>query len=215
MKRPPLELGAIFQTDWTEHPVRIIAFDADVVMYDAWWPHKQAWGMENLSGTFTYYRVRRSVFLSRAHYLRTDEYTELEASIHRPDLPLAYARFESLNWHEQSPRSLAQLAQQIGQARSHENPNDDASLLKTSAIYLAPFGPKGSKKPSTLCFAQDGLAFSESEVLWNAWQLQAPHLRDCHLTLGIGIYRSGLRRRTPTFYIWGFLSKLDGGMNSS
>ncbi|WP_175759950.1 hypothetical protein [Burkholderia ambifaria] len=215
MNYPPLELGAVFQTDWTEHPIRVIAFDADAVMYDAWWPHKQAWGMENLSGTFSYYRVRRTLFLSRAHYLRTDEYTELEASIHRPDLPLAYAQFESLNWYDQRPESLSQLAQQMAQARGHQNPSDDASLLKTSAIYLAPFGPKGSQKPPTVCYAQDGYAFNESEVLWNAWQLQAPHLGDRHLTTGIGIYRLGVRRRTPTFYIWGSLSQLNGGTSSS
>ncbi|HEB3529188.1 hypothetical protein KDX20_33020 [Burkholderia cenocepacia] len=208
MNYPPLELGAVFQTDWTELPIRVIAFDAEVVMYDAWWPHKQAWGMENLSGTFSYYRVRRPLFLSRAHYLRTDEYTELEASIHRPDLPLAYAQFELLNWYDQRPASLSQLAQQVAQARGHQNPSDDASLLKTSAIYLAPFGPKGSQKPPTVCYAQDGYVFNESEVLWNAWQLQAPHLGDRHLTSGIGIYRLGIRRGTPTFYIWGSLSQL-------
>ncbi len=201
-----VELGAVFQVGWSENPVRVIAFDSSVVMYDTWWPHRSAWGMEKLSGTFSYYRLSRSIFESKARLLRVEPYTPAEAEAHRPDLPFSFAQRASLSWYSSWPQELSQVAAHL----SSEKQCGVQAWLEVAAIYLAPFGPKDSAKPASLVSAKNGIAFSEPEALWQAWQLQKRHIGEKQLTAGVGIYRSGVRRRVPTYYIWGSRSRLEG-----
>ena len=210
MKTPPIELGAVFQTDWSENPIRVIAFDSSVVMYDAWWPHKAAWGMEKLIGKFSYYRLPLALLLQKSKYLRTDKYTDQETTVHRPDLPFAFAQCDLLDWYAQRPKSIGQLEQML----SRPSPLGTELRLKVPAIYLSPFGPKDSSKPAVLIHAKDGESFTEAEVLWHAWQLQAPHLGERHLTNGVGVYRSGIQKRIPSYYIWGFKSRLESAVKN-
>lgn len=205
MKSTPIELGAVFQTEWSENPIRVIAFDNSVVMYDAWWPHSSTWGMGKLSGNFCYYRLPLTLLMQEAKYLRTEKYTDQEARVHRPDLPFAFAQYNVLDWYAQCPESMSQLEQFL-ESRSAFGTE---LLLKVPAIYLSPFGPKGSSKSEVLVHAKNGESFTEAEILWHAWQLQIPHLRAHQLTSGVGVYRSGIKKRIPTYYIWGCKSRLD------
>jgi hypothetical protein len=79
----------------------------------------------------------------------------------------------------------------------------------TPSIYLAPFGPNNGARPATLLEASDGKAFTAAELLWLAWKLPKPHLGSSPLTRGIGLHRAGFQRKTPSYYIWGALSRLD------
>ena len=201
-----LELGAVFKTAWSADPIRVIAFDSSVVMYDTWWPHRSAWGMAKLSGTFSYYRLPRPLFDEKSEFLRVEPYSSDESNVHRPDLPFSFAQHTSLSWYSGSLPKISQVALRLGSAsRSGVQP-----VLKVASIYLAPFGPKDGAKTASLIHAEDGMAISEPEVLSQAWQLQKPLLGDQRLTEGIGIYRSGVRRRIPSHYIWGSRSRLEG-----
>jgi hypothetical protein len=201
-----LHIGAVFQTEWDSGPLRVIAFDEEVVMYDCWWPHIPGWGIDSLNRTISYYRLPTSLLLSKGKYLRTEAYTEAELSIHRPDLPLAFARFAGLEWPAECP------------ATPEEFPNsslacpDDQSIqtcLDAAKIYLEPFGPKGSCKPGVMIEAENRARFTVNEILWHAARLQSPFLREVKMTSGIGIYRSGIRRKLPSYYIWGSKSRMD------
>jgi len=205
--RSSIELGAVFQFDWDERPIRVIAFDDDVVMYDSWWESTNSWA--KLTWRFFYYRTRRDFFETRSRYLRTDPYTEEEYNVHRPDLPLAFATHDSLSWYTQQPNSEVDLEQQLANARIHEQKSAASARLTAPAIHLAPFGPKGMSKPTTLITAKNRESFSEAEMLWHAWQLQAPYLRENQIARGIGIHRLGIQRRKPSYYIWAAKSKLE------
>ena len=56
------------------------------------------------------------------------------------------------------------------------------------------------------CSAPAG--FTDAELLVAAWEIQAPHLRAEVRTEGVGLHRSGLHRRIPSYYIWGSQSRL-------
>lgn len=211
MKNQSIELGAVFQAEWSANPIRIVAFDSSVVMYDTWWPHKEAWGMEKLNGKFSYYRLPLALLLKRAKYLRTEKYSEKEASVHRPDLPFAFAQYKFLDWYDQEPKSLEHLENTLSSSPSRAKD----LRLTLPAIYLSPFGPKDSSKPAILVHAKDGESFSESEILWHAWQSQYPHLGTRHLTSGVGVYRSGVQRSIPSYYIWGSQSKLEQAVSNA
>jgi hypothetical protein len=189
-----MNLGAVFEVDWTPEPVRVIAFDRHVVMYDTWWSHRGSWGMSKLLGKYSYYRLHRDYFEEHASLLRSEPLTEQEVQVHRPDLPLAFAARQSLSWYEQWSTDLQIESEQT---------------LEASAIYLAPFGPRDSSKPAVLVHAANGRSFSETELLLAAKSVQDPHIREFPLTGGVGIYRSGIQKRLPSYYLWGAKSRLE------
>jgi hypothetical protein len=206
MNSSHLHSGAVFQTEWDSRPIRIIAFDDEQVMYDSWWPHVPGWGIDSLNRTVSYYRLPTSLLFSKAKYLRTEEYTEAELSIHRPDLPFAFARSPSLEWPTGSPATVEEFPNGLFQLA--DKPSEPRTL-DTPKIYLAPFGPKGSSKPGVLVEAENGTCFTVEEILWRAAQLQSQYLREIKVTAGVGIYRLGIQRKLPSYYIWGAKSRME------
>jgi hypothetical protein len=205
-----LELGAVYQPDWDERPMRVIAFDESVVMYDSWWPHEQSWGFaKRIPSTVTYYRLPRKFLLARARYLRTECYTEKEFETHRPDLPLAFAQFDAINWYDGPPANRSQLSRLLSKQAKRRDSGSNCERLSVTAVCLCPFGPKNSTKKGALVKARDGNGFTVAELLWEAWCLQVPNLRDERVTNGIGLYRLGLEHRIPSYYIWGATSRLE------
>ena len=195
MNTPSIALGAVFEAQWSPEPVRIVAFDDSVVMYDTWWSHKRSWAMGRLLGSFSYYRLSRPYFESHSKYLRTDPYSEEEQTVHRPDLPFEFAQRSQLSWYEPWSGLPSAPVQE--------------PILRSPALFLAPFGPRDSAKPAVLVRAENGESFTENELLNLARDLQTPHLRDGRLTNGVGIYRSGIKKRLPSYYIWGTRSRMD------
>jgi len=174
--------------------MRVIAFDSAEVMYDVWWPDRAAWGMARLLGDFTYYRLPRHYVEANARYIRIDSLSEMELRVHRPDLPFAVAQREDVSWYEPSWQGAV---------------FETAPALAASSIYLAPFGPRDSAKPASLLAADNGTAFTEAELLTKAKILQVPFVGDVRLAEGVGIYRTGIKKRVPSYYIWGARSRAD------
>lgn len=206
MNTSNLQVGAVFQPEWDTRPIRVIAFDAEQVMYDCWWPHVPGWGIDSLNRTISYYRISLSWFLNKSKYLRTDAYTEAELSIHRPDLPFGFARFANIEWpsipfatKEDFPGSTS-IITQVGAS---------TPILNTAKLYLLPFGPKGSSKPGVLLESENPCGFTIEELLWHAARLQSQYLREIKVTNGVGIYRSGIQRKLPSYYIWGAKSRME------
>ncbi|WP_173346109.1 hypothetical protein [Pseudoduganella dura] len=206
MNPSDLHVGAVFQREWDSCPIRVIAFDDEQVMYDCWWPHIPGWGIDSLNRTISYYRLPLSLLLKKSTYLRTDEYTEVELCIHRPDLPFGFARFADLEWPSIPPVAEDDFPGHTSFMAGVEASNP---LLHTEKLYLHPFGPKGSVKPGVLLESENPTGFTVDEVLWHAARLQAPHLREIKVTTGVGIYRSGIQRKLPSYYIWGAKSRME------
>jgi hypothetical protein len=189
-----IALGVVFEIDSSPYPMRVIAYDDAEVMYDVWWPHKNAWAMASLLGNFTYYRLARDYVEANGRGIRIDPLSDKEQQIHRPDLPFAVAQRESISWYD------GPWAQAVISTRP---------VLAVNAIYLSPFGPRDSAKPPVLIQADNGEHFTELELLTKASELQHPLVGDVRLTEGVGIYRAGIKKRTPSYYIWGARSRAD------
>lgn len=198
MSSPGLSIGGVFELASHANPVRVVGLDDHVVMYDTWWPHLGAWAMAKLVGRFTYYRMSRAHFESQARLLRVDPFSELELSVHRPDLPFSFAQRADLSWYEQWSEAGA-----ISKSTS----TGTAPALDAPAVFLEPFGPRGSPKPLVLFHASNGRFFTEEELLHVARAAQARFIGDVRLTNGVGLYRSGIKKRIPSFYLWGAISK--------
>lgn len=181
-----IALGAVFAIESNPYPMRVIAFDDAEVMYDVWWLHREAWGMARLLGDVSYYRLPRDYIEANARYIRTDPLSDMELRVHRPELPFAVAQRNEISWYEPSWK---------------EGVLETAPVLTASSIYLAPFGPRDSAKSASFLAADDGEAFTEAELLTKARILQAPFVGDVRLTEGVGIYRAGIKKRLPSYYI--------------
>jgi hypothetical protein len=113
---------------------RVLLHDSDVVMYDAWWPHLDGWGLADLEAIkhqrISYYVTTVSTVLEKATYQRSDPLSADERAVHRPDLPFAAVHDAMITWSSAYTGRLTE-------ARSE---------LNTSQIYLLPFGPGGGTK---------------------------------------------------------------------
>ena len=189
-----MESGAVFKVDWSPEPVRVLAFDVHVVMYDAWWPHKGAWGMSKLLGKYSYYRLQRNYFEEHASFLSLEPLSEREVQVHRPNLPFSFGVSQSLSWYERWPNDLRIESEYV---------------LHSPAVYISPFGPRDSSKPAVLVHATNGQSFTAPELLIASKQIQDTHIRELPLTSGVGIHRLGIQKRLPSYYLWGAKSRLE------
>ena len=215
MEAARIEVGAVLQ--WTddaqrawrvrdERPFRVLAHDSGVVMYDAWWPHLDNWGLANLGEAkkrrINYYVVTTSTLVEKAAFVGSEPLTEAEISLHRPDLPFAAVQCKTLSWPAEAPGSAEAFA------RSWRSAGCPAGTLVASEVYLFPFGPKGGERAGVRVKADNGTSFSSDELVWKASVAQAPFIRTGAPVQGVGIYRSGLNRGIPAYYLWGSQSRM-------
>jgi hypothetical protein len=191
-----IETGAVFRFPHDERPNRVLIHHGDVVMYDAWWPHLDGWGLQDLKAIMrqriTYYVATVSTVLEKATYLWSEPLSADERAVHRPDLPFTALQNQATTWSD-PPDRLGEQA---------------AAELKASGLYLFPFGPGGGTKAGIRVTADDGSSFSADELIRKAQTVQARHLTDAAPVAGVGIYRSGLQRGLPAYYLWGAESRM-------
>ncbi|MEV0430434.1 hypothetical protein [Micromonospora sp. NPDC050495] len=200
-------MGAVLRWPHDDRPLRVIAHDRGVVMYDTWWPHLGRWGLADLGEVkkrrVSYYVATASALTEKAAYVRSEPLTKDEVALHRPDLPFAVGQCEVLSWPAEAPESTEALARR---RRAAGGPEGEA--LAVSEVYLLPFGPKGRERAGVRVEADNGTSFSWDELVWKAAVIQAPLVRAGASVPGIGIYRSGVYRGVPAYYLWGSQSRL-------
>lgn len=214
MEPAQVELGAVLQWAHDDRPFRVVAYSHDVVMYDSWWPHLCNWGLASLGEVkkrrVNYYVATAATVLEKATFVRSEPLTEAEISLHRPGLPFAAVQCQVLSWPAEAPGSARAFARSW---RSAGGPETEE--LGASEVYLFPFGPKGGERAGVRVKADNGTSFSWDELAWKASVVQAPFVRAGASAQGVGIYRSGLNRGVPAYYLWGSQSRLHGQIASS
>jgi hypothetical protein len=191
-----IEPGVVFRFPHDDRPNRVLLHDSHVVMYDTWWPHLNGWGLADLEAIkrkrITYYVTTVSTVLKKATFLPSAPLSTDEWAVHRPDLPFAAVQDAAITWSSDHVGRLT----------------DDRTDLSASQIYLFPFGPGGGTKAGVRVGADNGSSFTLEELFHKAQAAQARHLGDVIPVAGVGIYRSGLQRGVPAFYLWGSTSRL-------
>ena len=211
MEAARIEVGAVLQwphdaqQSWRirdDRPFRVLAYDSGVVMYDPWWPHLGNWGLANLGEVkkrrVNYFVVTASTLAQKAMLIRSEPLTEAETSLPRPALPFAAMQCQELSWPAEVSGSAEASARRWRSAGCPE-----AEALIASQVYLQPFGPKGGERTGVRVKAGNGTSFGWDELFWKASILQAPFIRASASAHGVGIYRSGLNRGIPSYYLCG------------
>lgn len=152
-----------------------------------------------------YYVALTSTLAEQASYVRLDPLTDDEVAIHRPDLPFAACRCAAVSWPSKVPRTAAELAEDWRAAGC-----PDAAVVPAAEVYLYPLGPDGGTwaVAGARVQAANGTAFTTEELLFKAAAIQAPFTSDTAPVRGIGIYRDGVYRGIPSYYLGGFESRL-------
>lgn len=205
-----IEVGAVFRWPHDDRPMRSLMCDGEVVMYDAWWPHLQAWGMADVNEVrrkrIDYYAAPVSVLSEKATYVRMDPLTEEEIRMHQPELPLSLAGCSGVDWPERAPASMQGFAELVSFGDCLSKVGE--IVVAAPELCLYPFASRGGQKKAVRVKAGDGVAFTLKELLWRAAAAQAPFVEGALPVHGVGLYRSGLHRGIPAYYLWGSVSKL-------
>jgi hypothetical protein len=194
-------VGSVVQPDWDSRAHRILLMDQIQVLYDIWWSHAHEWGFSTLSGEGHYYCLPTRLLRGRSTVLRSEPLTDIERAIHRPDLPLRLLRSPSMQWSRDQYQNMSHFIGVHQADIEHLGISDDDMALDAPEVFLAPFGPGGGIKRGVRLKALNGRNFSSMELLWRAYEAQAPQHRTS--TNGIGIYRAGFKSKAPVFYLWG------------
>jgi hypothetical protein len=196
MNRDDLQPGLVFRWNRDGRLGRILVADGQQVMYDAFWDHSGKWGLEDLAKVrrqrVYYYRTDPEVLFRAAEVVSTNPMGEVEATLHRPDLPTVPLLLPASDWPS-APWSRREAADVLA-ASQHA----DMSLT-AARLALIPSGPRGGDRPSQVVEADvpDGFAFAE--LLSAASTAQAPYPQPPGS--GIAIRRAGLLRGAPAFFI--------------
>lgn len=205
MSTREIQLGAVFQPDWDERPIRVLAFDEVEVFYDCWWPHLGDWGLSKLPANVSYYRISTPFLKSHAAYLRVEPLTPAETAFHRPDLPLRLCRFPNIHWTNKRFATIKAFVAAVKKSSPRRQLDTQQVALAIPKAALMPFGPKGSAKRGVVVEAQTDTGFSAAELLWLAHELEAPYVKEWDK--GVGLYRSGVERGIPSYYLWGVIDR--------
>lgn len=149
----------------------------------------------------------RKLFEQRATFERLEQYPAEELALHRPRLPFSFAQCAGLSWYGPPP-SVHEVEIALQARPSLKN---HAPLLESTSVYIEPFGPKDGAVPAVQVSSRLPTGFTEAELLLAAWAIQSLHVRAEVRTQGVGLHRSGLRKRVPSYYVWGAQSRLEGG----
>jgi len=205
-KETKLIIGGIYQTYFSDKPSRVIAFDDIEVFYDAYWPTLDKWTFSsNLKSKGYYYRTLPRIFLKDVTFLREQPLTNDEFKTFRPDLPFRLCRNKQMVWADKPFPNLKEFSVFAAKAGCDIS---NKIVLPINKITLRPFGPKGGAVKSSLVSSINDKGFSCVELLWLAYNLQVPYLRE-EQKPGVGIFRSGHEKNVPAYYIGSYYDAAD------
>jgi hypothetical protein len=204
-----LNVGDIYEIDTrhvTPNPpyggilikVRILAFDDTVVFSDGrnagaiyWWMDK------DYKSAHVYNRMSIKIYELYGELVGHENVSKDVLTVVRPDLPLALCRIPNISWTDDCFKSRDLLSAYL---KTHFGTQQQANVLDINRIYLEPCGSTGRARASIIVDADNGQYFTFEELLWKASEIRSK----VHTTPsnGIGIFRSGGKKKIPTFYIW-------------
>jgi hypothetical protein len=196
MNRDDLRPGLVFRRNRDGGLGRILVADGERVMYDAFWDHSGKWGLEDLAKVrrqrVYYYWTDPEVLLRDAEVVSTKPMGEVEAALHRPDLPTVPLLLSASDWPS-APWSSRQAADVLA-----AGPCADMSL-RAVRLALIPSGPREGERPAHVVDADAPAGCTFAELLSAASSAQVPYPQPPGS--GIAIRRAGLLRGAPAFFI--------------
>lgn len=187
--KKPTRHGPVFEH--IKRIIRVIGFDSSEIFYETWNEHSNKWSHVKAK-TSVYYRMSINYFLANTVNERTEAYTKKELKKHRSDLPHRICCYEDYDWDQTTYNSEQELMKRTNIPFSSLN-------IPTNKIAILPMGKSGNTKPAETISANNDSYFTEAELLLKAQNIQSKYPYASNK--GIGIYRSGLSKGIPSYYL--------------
>ncbi len=183
--------GPVFED--LQNIIRIVGSDEFEVFYDVWWEHSNSWSLAGY-GRAIYLRFPKKYFLTETTFLRKEPLTEKETLKFRPDLPHRLGVSKNRCWSTEKFYRQREFELAVNLKASN-------SQVQAAKLVIVPKGPRGGLKPEVVVTADNGEFFHENELLWKAHNIQSKYTTDA--TNGVGIYRCGISKGLPSYYLGG------------
>jgi hypothetical protein len=205
-----LNVGDIYEIDTRNAPgpnqpyggilmtQRILAFDAVYAFADGKLLGNNYWSLDKEhKKRYRFGKIPVSILEQYGKLIGHEDIPDTVLASIQPDLLLAFCRVPKLSWTNDCFNNRQMLHDWIKMFVSEK---ERAVILETDKIYLEPWTKGKFPKTPILIEADNGQYFTFEEVLW-----KAKSIREAINKMpsdGVGIFRSGGKKRIPTFYIW-------------
>ena len=191
-----LKLGDLYEAAWSDKPLRIIGFDDVEVFYDARWPDNTWTFSDNLKKKGYFYRTPAKTFIKYTKKIDSLLLSIEELEVFRPDLPMRILRTKNLNWNDFVINDKDKFVDYIHESLGADSQNQ---IIKSNKVVLVSSGRKGGSKKGVAILADNSSYFTSAELIWKAKEIQESQNNE--KSIGIGIYRLGFEKRTPSYSI--------------
>ena len=204
-----MKIGDVFS--FSENRIRILMFDDKEVFYGT--VDEENTFVYAKYKTVSYYRTSKDYFDKNSSFIEPAEFTEKELEIHRPDLPLRLNCFAGFFW---STKSLEKETDFDNFLKSVGIRKDILEGLDSSKVVVIPNSQQQSNKKPVLLESLNN-SFSGQELMKECFRIQSEYVKSDKPYFsrfkkakqglsGIGMYRLGIKRNVPSYYLGGEIS---------
>ena len=188
-----IKLGDILKINSTEQIIRVIALDDIEVLYDFYWNHNDKWAFaDNLSKKGFFYRMSLKNCISKCSKVDYKSLSDKEHMVLRPDLRLRFLRDKNASWQYDY---FKEKKNEIQNTFSNQ-------FLPINKIFLCPLSKNKSIKKGEI-LESNNQEISFYEILVKAFEMSKKIGKTD--SNGIGIYRLGIEKGVPSFYIGDYI----------
>jgi hypothetical protein len=192
-----INLGDVLKENDDKSIIRIIGIDDYEVFYDSWWEHDESWGLSK-SRSASFYRLEKMFCLNNYTVIRNEPLNEKEMLKFSPHLPHRTSNLINWSWSQDGFSSIESFKIKLGNLTNNLKLQKS---IKSSKVVIIPLGPNGGYKPKVTLTPDNGHSFCPIELLWKAHNVQAKY--KTNIESGVGIYRSGISNKIPSYYLGG------------
>lgn len=176
---------------------RILSLDSVQVFSDYKDTPESTWLYDKgFRATQYFTRTPISIFEKYGRLIGHEEVPKQVLDVIRPDLPLAILRTRDISWTDSCFDDLNALNRYIS---ADKDAGWHKATVNTPHLYLEPITVKETPKPAVLIEADNGRFFTAAELVWKAKEIRDTVNKTT--SDGIGIFRSGVRKKLPMYYI--------------
>ena len=179
---------------------KIISFDKYEVFSDGKRITEEKWDLDaNRIKTKIFARSRRNAFDKWSTLIGYEPYSDERLAVIRPDLPMRIGRIYDISWGDQVFNSEETIAKYL---ETYASVAVRTKMLDVKEVYLKRQSKTAGSSVPFLVTADNGKNIPLEELLFKANQIQSSLKTE--KSAGIGIYRSGIIKGIPSYYIWSF-----------
>lgn len=181
---------------------RVICFDNIEVLFDEKSIEDEDWIINNKKlKTMLFSRTTKKFLTNQQKLVDFKPLEDWQIDLLKPYLPIRFGRFRDVSWGDEFLNEEKTIIEFL----RANNCDNEQIILNVNQIYLKGINKNEFPGKPILIEAKNKINFQLSEILSIANKIMMSIKSNKNFkSNGIGIYRSGIKSRIPTYYIWGF-----------